>query len=93
MRKPTAGIIGLMMAGALLLSACGGDDGLDRDQLRDGLVESLTADSELTEQQIECIADGFNALTDEELIDLTSETPSDAAGQKGIDILTSCLLE
>jgi hypothetical protein len=85
-------------AALLTLSACGGGGGgsSDRQASIDALMEEISADGGMTEEQQGCIRTGLEGLSDDELETLkTGENDSDVPAElqdKVVTFMTDCLM-
>ena len=92
------GLVGVVFAALLVLGACGDDsdgggDG-DTETLREQLVDELTADGTLSEDDANCIADGVFEELDSETIQAFAAQegePPEGFEETMIDITFECV--
>lgn len=90
MRRTTALLMIAAAAASFGLAACGGGS-IDRDALKNDLVEELRSLDQLTDEQITCITDGLDSFTDEELSALDSDSTPEDLNARASDMVSACL--
>lgn len=91
MRRTSVLLLSSIAAIALGLTACGGSS-IDRDALKNDVVEELRSLDQLTDEQITCITDGLDAFSDEELSALDSDNTPEDLNTRAANMVSDCLL-